>query len=136
MNVFGPWLQDRKLAQSVGAKHYFTGAPCSRGHVALRKAVNGECTECRREKQRVYNHSPEGRAKLAEIHQRDDVIRRKLERLKTPHYRRVNRLSKKIRKEYERFFQRLAAGEDVYGFSGSVSRLGRAFAEQKKGEAA
>ena len=38
----------RKEAKDTGAKYYFTGEPCSRGHVALRK-TKGNCTECMKE---------------------------------------------------------------------------------------
>jgi len=38
----------RKAAKAQGATHYFTGAPCVRGHVALRK-TKGACVECMRE---------------------------------------------------------------------------------------
>jgi hypothetical protein len=35
----------RAEAKATGATHYFTGFPCTRGHVALRKARGG-CVEC------------------------------------------------------------------------------------------
>ena len=38
----------RKEAKETGAKYYFTGEPCSRGHVALRK-TKGCCVECMKE---------------------------------------------------------------------------------------
>ena len=38
----------RKEAKQTGAKFYFTGEPCSRGHVALRK-TKGSCVECIKE---------------------------------------------------------------------------------------
>jgi hypothetical protein len=39
----------RALAQAAGEKHYFTGEPCSKGHVALRRVSNGSCVVCARE---------------------------------------------------------------------------------------
>lgn len=39
---------NRADAKEVGAKYYFTGKPCSRGHVALRK-TKGCCVECMKE---------------------------------------------------------------------------------------
>lgn len=33
-------------ASAQGAKHYFTGKPCIRGHVAPRFVSNTGCTEC------------------------------------------------------------------------------------------
>jgi len=38
----------RAEAKALGATHYFTGVPCIRGHVALRK-TKGACVECMRE---------------------------------------------------------------------------------------
>ena len=38
----------RAEAKETGATHYFTGVPCTRGHIALRKA-RGNCIECMKE---------------------------------------------------------------------------------------
>ncbi len=38
----------RKEALETGATHYFTGKPCSRGHIAIRK-TKGACVECLKE---------------------------------------------------------------------------------------
>jgi hypothetical protein len=35
-----------KEAAAKGARHYFTGQPCKRGHVAPRFVSNTGCTEC------------------------------------------------------------------------------------------
>jgi 5-methylcytosine-specific restriction endonuclease McrA len=39
---------NRTEAKKAGAKYYFTGKPCTRGHVALRK-TKGACVECMKE---------------------------------------------------------------------------------------
>ena len=44
----------RKEAKEQGATHYFTGEPCSRGHVALRK-IKGICVECMKEDWQIDN---------------------------------------------------------------------------------
>lgn len=31
---------------ALGVRHFFTGIPCTRGHVAKRYASTGQCTEC------------------------------------------------------------------------------------------
>jgi hypothetical protein len=60
----------RKEAKEQGATHYYTGEPCSRGHVALRK-TKGSCVDClkedwvkdnekRAEYFKQYNHSEAG----------------------------------------------------------------------------
>jgi hypothetical protein len=38
----------RKEAKQTGSKYYYTGQPCKRGHIALRK-TKGACIECLRE---------------------------------------------------------------------------------------
>lgn len=38
----------RTEAKTTGAKYYFTGKPCARGHVALRE-TKGNCVACREE---------------------------------------------------------------------------------------
>lgn len=52
----------RKEAVATGAKFYFTGEPCVRGHVALRK-VKGSCLECVREDWAVDNERRKGKPK-------------------------------------------------------------------------
>lgn len=44
----------RKEAKELGAKYYFTGEPCTRGHIAPRK-TKGVCTECMKEDWAVDN---------------------------------------------------------------------------------
>ena len=44
----------RKEAQALGAKFYFTGEPCVRGHIALRR-TKGSCLECVKEDWAVDN---------------------------------------------------------------------------------
>jgi 5-methylcytosine-specific restriction endonuclease McrA len=38
----------REEAKKTGNKYYFTGKPCTRGHIALRK-TKGSCVECMKE---------------------------------------------------------------------------------------
>jgi hypothetical protein len=38
----------RKEAKEQGATHYYTGEPCTRGHIALRK-TKGACVDCLKE---------------------------------------------------------------------------------------
>lgn len=38
--------RNNKEARQKGLKHYFTGKPCSRGHIATRN-LSGNCNECR-----------------------------------------------------------------------------------------
>lgn len=43
-------LIKRKDALAEGKTYYYTGKPCKKGHIALRRAANGCCTECEKEK--------------------------------------------------------------------------------------
>lgn len=36
----------RKEAKVLGLTHYFTGKPCSRGHLSLRYVTTCQCVEC------------------------------------------------------------------------------------------
>ena len=45
---------NRSEAKKTGAIHYFTGQPCSRGHIALRK-TKGTCVECMKEDWKIDN---------------------------------------------------------------------------------
>lgn len=51
----------RQEAKTTGAKEYFTGLPCARGHVAPRK-VKGTCSECLKKESRTLQHYPFGYA--------------------------------------------------------------------------
>ena len=44
----------RAEAKATGATHYFTGTPCTRGHIALRK-TKGVCVECMKEDWAIDN---------------------------------------------------------------------------------
>ncbi len=44
----------RKEAQETGNKYYYTGKPCSRGHIAPRK-TKGVCVECMKEDWAIDN---------------------------------------------------------------------------------
>lgn len=66
----------RAEAKNLGAKHYFTGEPCKRGHVALRKA-KGSCVECVKEDaQKVYESRKDY---FAQYNRRADVRERRHE---------------------------------------------------------
>jgi hypothetical protein len=45
---------NRADAKAQGATHYFTGLPCTRGHIALRK-TKGACVECMKEDWAIDN---------------------------------------------------------------------------------
>ena len=45
---YSSYPKDRATAKATGAKYYFTGKPCARGHITLRK-TKGACVDCMRE---------------------------------------------------------------------------------------
>ena len=74
----------RKEAKETGATHYYTGEPCSRGHVALRK-TKGSCTECLKEDWtkdnekradyfKAYNHSEAGQKAKKQYYERNREV--------------------------------------------------------------
>jgi len=54
----------RREATATGAKFYFTGAPCVRGHIALRK-TKGSCVECLKEDWTIDNERRKEKPKTA-----------------------------------------------------------------------
>jgi len=52
--MFSDLPQTRAEAKALGAKQYFTGQPCSRGHIAPRK-TKGACVECLKEDWAIDN---------------------------------------------------------------------------------
>lgn len=45
---YSSYPKDRATAKATGAKYYFTGVPCIRGHITLRK-TKGACIDCIKE---------------------------------------------------------------------------------------
>lgn len=45
---YSSYPKDRATAKATGAKYYFTGIACLRGHITLRK-TKGSCVDCMRE---------------------------------------------------------------------------------------
>lgn len=103
----------RSEAIKIGAKHYFTGRPCNRGHVSKRQTSNKTCVDCSREankkhesktsphklrekRRRYYSDNRESileKAKTKRINNRDlfqkrDKESRKRRKVKISNYRR------------------------------------------------
>ena len=66
----------RAEAKSTGATHYFTGIPCTRGHIALRK-TKGSCVECLKIEWDENNQRRAGY--FTKYNKREDVKERKHE---------------------------------------------------------
>ena len=80
--------ESRSEAKQLGAKYYFTGVPCTHGHIALRK-TKGACVEClkvewknnlvkRASYYQAYNRSEAGKEAKSRYYEenRDEVIQR------------------------------------------------------------
>lgn len=50
-----------KEARALGAKKYFTGKPCKFGHIAERRAHNGQCIECGDIAVKKYRQTEQGK---------------------------------------------------------------------------
>lgn len=44
----------KEAAREAGLRHYFTGLPCKRWHVACRYTSTGQCVDCQREHRREW----------------------------------------------------------------------------------
>lgn len=64
----------RKEAKITGAKYYFTGEPCVRGHIALRK-TKGSCVDCLKEDWEKSNVTRKNY--FTEYNQRESVVEKK-----------------------------------------------------------
>lgn len=51
-DIIEPALISRQEARTQGLARYFTGVPCTHGHIAERQTSNGSCYECDRQQQR------------------------------------------------------------------------------------
>lgn len=51
---YSSYPPDRATAKAQGAQYYYTGKPCTRGHIALRK-TKGACVECMKEDWAIDN---------------------------------------------------------------------------------
>ena len=48
------FMGERRFAAQNGAKYYFTGRPCARGHVSLRQTTSGACIPCTMKTRQVW----------------------------------------------------------------------------------
>jgi hypothetical protein len=63
-------------AKALGLKHYFTGEPCRRGHIAERYVSSDRCLECFREYQQEYRPAHRA-ANLEKVREREREAARK-----------------------------------------------------------
>jgi len=82
----------------MGAKYYYTGRPCARGHVALRVA-KGTCVDCRRED---WRRSNEARKSLPKSEAAKAASRRYYEKNKELVKDRAMSRPIELRREYKR----------------------------------
>lgn len=61
---YSSYPPDRAAAKAQGAQYYYTGKPCTRGHIALRK-TKGACVECMKEDWAIDNQRRSEKPKSA-----------------------------------------------------------------------
>ena len=88
---------NRAEAKATGAKFYFTGIACSRGHIALRK-TKGSCVECVREDWKTDN---EKRKEKPKSEAAKEAGRRYYERNKDVVIARANTRSNEDKRTYK-----------------------------------
>lgn len=66
--------ETRKEALLANELHYFSGKECKRGHIAIRRASNGNCTKCEEEnnnssqrKQYMSEYADSNRSRIRQI---------------------------------------------------------------------
>ena len=58
-------------------KHYFTGKPCRKGHIAQRITRDSDCLECRRSRSRKYHNEGRYYEKIKKSKESDEYKRRR-----------------------------------------------------------
>lgn len=66
-------IQTRVEAAASGQTHYWTGRPCTKGHVALRTTAGGACVECVKGYRTKYRRNAPGFKPLLVLVHGDDV---------------------------------------------------------------
>jgi hypothetical protein len=56
----------RSEAKAAGSENYFTGNPCRRGHIQIRRTSNGSCLDCRKD---YYQENSDKIKKRARYHE-------------------------------------------------------------------
>lgn len=87
-----PQIISRAQAKELGLKRYFTGKPCKRGHISLRRATSGQCIEC----MKFLGKEWQKNNKEKDSFQRKEAQKRLIE--KNPNYYRDKQISYAKRK--------------------------------------
>lgn len=66
-------------AKSVGSKHYYTGKPCSKGHVSFRYTCSAACSDCAREKALLRSKMPNVKAANSKNKKKPEYIKKQKE---------------------------------------------------------
>lgn len=62
--IYGPFISYSQ-AREQGLRHYFTGKPCKRNHVAPRRTKDSTCVECNKIHLKAWKKSDKGKASEA-----------------------------------------------------------------------
>ena len=75
IQVYGPFIT-KKQAIEKGIAYYYTGLPCKKGHISVRRSSSGHCMECRKESVKRERDKPEYQAKRKKyLDSRRSIIR-------------------------------------------------------------
>jgi hypothetical protein len=101
-----PEVITRKEAIARGLKRYFTGSPCKNGHLAERRADNGQCLKCQTVHEKARNINPAAKAlrNAAQAKRRKTDQGRLKRREEYAAYRKRNR--QRLRVSHRRHYQR------------------------------
>jgi hypothetical protein len=92
----------RKAALERGLARYFTGKPCTSGHVAERYSSNGDCVVCARLKATRWKKTPKGKAYQRQYHQTPKM---------RDYKRQYDRTEKRLKRRRERRQERVSAAD-------------------------
>lgn len=70
-----PKKNERSVAKAAGLSQYFTGKPCTKGHISARSVSNAGCLECHRLRYSIYRSK-----NLKEIRERNRLFQSKYQK--------------------------------------------------------
>lgn len=99
----------RKDAASKGLKHYFTGEPCRRGHVAVRRVSSSACTVCSRDNLSTLRASRREHYRALDRRQKDKDREKLRARDIARYYRDPEKSRERVRNYYRRNAEKVKA---------------------------
>ncbi len=114
----------RAEAKSVGDKHYFTGQPCKRGHIAKRVVSTSNCCECMREDH--FKYYPQHREQYLQVIKQWQQANKETVNERTRTWRKTQPES--ARRTHEKYYA--ANREQKLAFNRAWRKLNKAVVQQ------